>query len=142
MLQLNVLPESNKALVQYPKEARVPSKIVYVNSALQLEKKWETETRDYIYTTLRKWVLQRNYAYKAKKELTGQRAATVDKLLLMLINYQYSSLHAMCRKIVDSYELFVSILPSKQSKNIDFARQVIAPILLWCRDYRDSVNKK
>src|SRR5690606_5798950 len=121
MLQLNVLPDSNKALIQFPKEARIPSKIVTVHSPVQITKQWERETRDYIYKTLRKWILQRNYAYKVKKELTGKRAATVDKLLLLLVNYQFSTLHSMCRKIVDNYDSFVSIFPSEHSPNIDYA---------------------
>src|SRR5690606_31630220 len=142
MLQLNVLPESNKVLVRYPTEARIPSKMISIYTQAQLQRKWETETREYIYSTLRKWVVQRNHAYKATKELTGPRAAASDKLLLTLINYQYSTLHSMCRKVVDNYDLFWSIMPSAKSKNVEYAKQVIAPILLWCKEYRDQVNAK
>ena len=142
MLQFNVIPESNKVLVQYPKPAKRPSKVIQNSSVVSLDKKWEIETRAYIYTTLRRWVLQRNAAYKSKRELNGKRAADVDKLLIMLIQVQFSTLHTMCRKVVDNYEIFISLFPTQYSKNIDYTRQVIAPILLWCKEYRDQIDLK
>jgi len=142
MLQLNVIPESNKVLVQYPEAAKIPSKVIQRSSVTSIEKKWEIETRAYIYSFLRKWILQRNAAYKSKGELNGKRAADVDRLLLMLIQVQYSTIHTMCRKIVENYEVFISLFPTEYSKNIDYTRQVIAPILLWCKEYRDQIDNK
>lgn len=142
MLQFNISADAKHALVQYPKEARIPDKVVPVFNAEQIERKWRMETRRYIYETLRKWLMQRQRAYAAKQELTAQRNNAIETLKAMLFNYEFGSLHSMCRKIVDNYELFVSLLPSKQSRNWAYAQQVIAPILLWCREYRDAVNNQ
>lgn len=141
MLQLNILPEQRKAVIQYPKDARKPSKTITVYSAEHAERKWESETRAYIYDTLRKWVIQRNYAYKIKGTLTSKRAYAVDRLLLMLINCQASPLRIMCAKVVERYEDFYSLFPPKNSTCCNWTKEIVAPILLWCQEYRDLMRK-
>lgn len=141
MLQLNIIPEQRKAVILYPKDARKPSKTISVYSADHAQKKWEMETREYIYQTLRKWVIQRNYAYKMAGELSSQRAYAVDRLLLMLINCQTTTLKVMCTKVVERYEDFHSLFPPKDSSCISWTKQVVAPILLWCQEYRDLMRE-
>ncbi|GGH28434.1 hypothetical protein GCM10011418_39100 [Sphingobacterium alkalisoli] len=141
MLQMNVIPGSNKALIQYPKEVRKPAKEIVVGySEAHLQRKWESETRDFMYKTLRSWVMQRNRAFIAVKGLTPQLAHTVDRLLLMLINAQDSRLHVLCAKVLELHKEWVLLLPSKESRCHAFTKAVIAPMFLWCQEYIDIYN--
>lgn len=142
MLRLIVNEQNCKAVVHYPKEMRKPSKEITVNNWNEVESKWESETQNFIYSTLRGWTIQRNNAYKASKELTGARAAAADKILLILINSETARLHVLCTRIVNHLQQFMSLLPKKESRNFEYAHKVIGPMLMWCKEYKDTIDQK
>ncbi|MFD2741938.1 MULTISPECIES: hypothetical protein [Sphingobacterium] len=141
MLQINVNEQSRKAVILYPKEMRIPSKEINVSSWVDVERKWQSEVHSFIYNSLRSWTIQRNKAYKATKELNGQRAAAVDKILLMLINSQSAKLHVLCKRVVDNLEFFLLLIPKNGSSQFEYAHKIIGPMLMWCKEYKDAINK-
>ena len=141
MLQLIVNEENCKAVVHYPREMRKPSKEIHVKNWNDVEAKWESETQKFIYSTLRSWIIQRNNAYNVSDELTGARAAAADKALLMLIHSQDAKLHVLCRRVVEHFQQFLSLLPKKESRQFEYAHKVIGPMLMWCKEYKDAINQ-
>lgn len=142
MLQINVIPEAHKAVIQYPKLSKIPTKTIRVYSKTQFQEKWEQETRKYIYKILRGWVISRNNAFKVKGELSVKRAYAVDRLLLMLVKSENALLRVMCMRVVEHYEDFTNLLPHSDSRYAAFTKEVVVPVLLWCKEYRDLIEKQ
>lgn len=133
---MNVIPGSNKALIQYPKEMRKPAKEIIVGTnGKVIQKRWEQETRVFLYKTLRSWVLQRNKAHLVTKNHTSHIAYAVDRLLLMLVKNENSRLHVLCAKVLEYEKDWVLLLPSVESSCHMYTQKVIAPIFLWCDEY-------
>ncbi|MGJ1296526.1 hypothetical protein ACR777_20105 [Sphingobacterium spiritivorum] len=137
MISLYVNSANGQAVLQFPREARLPNKFSQIKHTDMALLKWEQETRTYILSTLKRWVLQRNAAFKAKKELTGKRAVAVDKLLFMMSMHKESRLHVVCNRIERDGDYLTCLAPQKNSKQFQFFKEVIAPILLWVCEFNE-----
>lgn len=138
MISMNVNPDQRIAVVSYPASFRLPKKEVKVTSVIDVKQKYEVEVREFIFNTLRKWVLSRNNAYKANKQLTPQRSNSVDKVLLMLMNHKTSRLHILCKRIVQDGDHFVNLFPNKHSRCFMYFKEIISQILIWCEWYSEN----
>lgn len=136
MLQIQVNQANGQGVVCFPKEARLPKKtlnVVPVDYAVII---WEREVRTYILDRLRKWVISRQNNLKACKRLDGRRAAAIDKLLLLIANNMESSLKSVCAKVVRNMDLIQLLAPHRQSKFFPLFSETIAPIVLWCAEFK------
>ncbi|WP_288636802.1 MULTISPECIES: hypothetical protein [Sphingobacterium] len=137
MLQINVNRANGQGVVCFPKEARLPKKtlnIVPVDLAVII---WEREVSSYILDRLRKWVISRQNNLKAAKRLDGRRAAAIDKLLLMIDNNMESSLKSVCAKVVRNMDFIKLLAPHRESKFFPLFSETIAPIVLWCAEFKE-----
>lgn len=137
MLHINVNQANGQGVVCFPKEARLPKKtlnIVPMDFAVII---WEREVRTYILERLRKWVVSRQNNLKASKRLDGRRAAAIDKLLLMIDNNLESSLKSVCAKVVRNMDFIKMLAPHRESKFFPLFSETIAPIVLWCAEFKE-----
>lgn len=135
MILISVIPEERKAIVSYPADFKLPQKEITVFSKNDVKFKWESEVREFVHATLRKWVISRCVSYVTQSELTPSRHKAVDKLLLMLSYHQESRLHLLCRRIVQDADYFVELFPDKKSRHYPYFESVIAQVLMWCDMY-------
>jgi len=137
MLQINVNQANGQGVVCFPKEARLPKKtlnIVPMDFAVII---WEREVRSYILDRLRKWVVSRQNNLRASKRLDCRRAAAIDKLLLMIANNMESSLKSVCAKVVRNMDFIKMLAPHRESRFFPLFQDTIAPIVLWCAEFKE-----
>lgn len=137
MLQINVNQANGQGVVCFPKEARLPKKtlnVVPVDFAVII---WEREVRTYILQRLRKWIVARQNNLKAAKRLDGRRAAAIDKLLFMIDNNLESSLKSICAKVVRNMDFIQLLAPHRDSRYFPLFQDTIAPIVLWCAEFKE-----
>lgn len=123
-------------ILEYPKRAHLPKRVVPVRSTDHAVTVWTVQARKYIFEQLRGFVLQRS---KAVVLMTGtrQRRAqnAVDKLLLMLMGGYESTLPALCAKVVRDGDLIEELAPGHFSRFRHHYQEVIEPIMEWCGNY-------
>ncbi|HWK58709.1 MAG TPA: hypothetical protein VNQ80_15305 [Parapedobacter sp.] len=127
-------------ILEYPKRAHLPKRVVPVMSTDHAVTVWTVQARKYIFEQLRGFVLQRS---KAVVLMTGARHAraqnAVDKLLFMLMGGYESTLPALCAKVVADSDLIEELAPGPFSRFRHHYQEVIMPIVEWCGNYlKDS----
>lgn len=123
-------------ILEYPKRARLPKEMLPVKSQQHAISLWKIKARRYIFDTLHKWTLQRQYAcqYSIGTEYTKKMIA-VDKLLFMLIHNYEGALLGLCAKVVADRHHIEQLAPRPKSRYWQHYQEVIIPIVEWCEKH-------
>lgn len=125
---------------QIPDKGKTKFEYGMASSPAEAKRKLYFRTREYIYTRIHAWLIQRKHAIAPYPSIPdySEKLATIELLLAKLEHAQNWALWALCDQIAANREKLIHLAPSENSRVFSHYSKTISPIIKFCTDNQAS----